>query len=153
MIKEGDIIAKIELIDYNGEKIIIGDGKKYTVLYFYPKDDTPGCTKQGINFTNLKEEFEKLNVQIIGVSRDSLDSHQKFAKKYNLNIHLVSDKEKKLANIFQVEGKLMFSRDTIILDPLGKIIKIYRKVNAQTNPYEVLDFIKNFILNQTVQKA
>jgi peroxiredoxin Q/BCP len=153
MIKEGDIIPKMELIDHNGEKITIGDGKKYTVLYFYPKDDTPGCTKQGINFTNLKEEFEKLNVQIVGVSRDSLDSHQKFAKKYNLNIHLVSDKEKKLATIFQVEGKLMFSRDTIILDPLGKIIKIYRKVNAQTNPYEVLDFIKNFILNQTVQKA
>ncbi|MGB9638956.1 MAG: peroxiredoxin [bacterium] len=145
MVKEGDIIPKMELIDHNGNKITIGDGKNYTVLYFYPKDDTPGCTKQGINFTNLKEEFEKLNVQIIGVSRDSIESHQKFAKKYNLNIHLVSDKEKKLATIFGVEGKLMFSRDTIILDPNGKVIKIYRKVNAQTNPYEVLEFIKNFI--------
>lgn len=145
MIKEGDIIPKMELLDHNGNKIIIGDGKKYTVLYFYPKNDTPGCTKQGVNFTNLKEEFEKLNVQIIGVSRDSIESHQKFAKKYNFNIHFVSDKEKKLATIFEVEGKLMFSRDTIILDPNGKVIKIYRKVNAQTNPYEVLEFIRNFI--------
>ena len=144
MIKEGDIIPKMELIDHNGNKITVGDGEKYTVIYFYPKDDTPGCTKQCIVFSSLKQEFEKNNTQIVGISRDSNESHKKFAQKYNLNISLISDKEKKLALIFGVEGKIMFSRDTIILDPTGKVIKIYRKVNPVDNPKEVLDFIKSF---------
>lgn len=91
------------------------DGKSYAIsdftetdkilLYFYPKDNTPGCTKQAVDFTNLKQEFSDKNIMIIGVSPDSVESHKKFIEKQNLDILLLSDGEKKLATAFEAYGE------------------------------------------------
>ncbi len=146
MYNEGDIVVNLELKTIDGETIKTGQNK-WIVIYFYPKDDTPGCTRQAQNFSNLAEEFNKLNVEIIGISRDGENSHKKFIDKYNLKIKLVSDKDRKIASLFGVEGKTFFSRDTIIIDPIGKIVKIWRKVSASENPYQVLEFIKKHSSN------
>lgn len=146
MYKEGDILVNLELKTIDGETIKIGQSK-WIVLYFYPKDDTPGCTRQAQNFSNLADEFNKLNVEIIGISRDGENSHKKFIEKYNLKIKLASDKDRKISSLFGVEGKTFFSRDTIIIDNVGKIVKIWRKVSASENPHQVLEFIKQYLNN------
>lgn len=143
MYKEGDIVLNLLLKSSDNEEIEIGKGK-WTVLYFYPKDDTPGCTIQAQTFSKLKEEFDKLNVEIIGISKDKDESHIKFLQKHNLKIKLVSDKDGKIAKLFDIKGKIFFSRDTIIISPTGKVVKIWRKVSSSKNPYEVLEFIKNY---------
>ncbi|MCS7165352.1 MAG: peroxiredoxin [Candidatus Calescibacterium sp.] len=142
MYKEGDLIVNLTLKTIDGEEIEVGKGK-WIVLYFYPKDDTPGCTIQAKNFSKLKEEFEKLNVEIIGINKDSEESHRRFIEKHKLKIKLVSDKKDDIAKLFDVEGQIFPSRDTIVIDPVGKIVKIWRKVSASENPYQVLEFIKN----------
>lgn len=141
MYKEGDIIANLTIDTTEGEKVEVGKGK-WIILYFYPKDDTPGCTIQAQKFSELIEEFEKLNSIVIGVSKDNPERHKKFCQKYNLKIKLVTDKEGKLASLFDVKGKIFFSRDTVIINPIGKIVKIWRKVSPSQNPYDTLQFIK-----------
>ncbi|MCX7758184.1 MAG: peroxiredoxin [bacterium] len=143
MYREGDMVINLNLETIDGEKIEIGKGK-WIVLYFYPKDNTPGCTTQAKNFSKLMEEFNKLNVEIIGISKDNEGTHKKFIQKYDLKIKLLSDKENKIAKLFNVEGKTFLSRDTILIDKAGKIVKIWRKVSASQNPYQVLEFIKNY---------
>lgn len=103
----------------------------YTVLFFYPKDQTPGCTKEACSFRDNYERFKKLNTKVYGVSSDSLDSHQDFIDKHMLNFPLLSDKNKQLAKALSVSSLLgMFSRDTFLIDPQGRVAKIWRKVDA-----------------------
>lgn len=141
MYKEGDIITNLKLETAEGEIIEVGKGK-WIILYFYPKDDTPGCTIQAKKFSELYEEFDKLNALIVGVSKDNPERHKKFCQKYGLKIKLVTDKESKIASLFGVNGKIFFSRDTVIINPLGKVMKIWRKVSPSQNPYDSLNFIK-----------
>ena len=124
-------------------------GKK-TVIYFYPKDDTPGCTKEAINFSEKINEFSNLNTQIFGVSRDSFEKHEKFKKKYNLKVNLISD-EGEITEYFGVwveksmYGKkyMGIERSTFVIDEQLKILKIWRKVKVSGHVDEVLDFVKN----------
>ncbi len=126
---------------------------KWLVLYFYPKDDTPGCTKEACNFRDSFHALEQKGVAIVGVSRDSVVSHQKFAKKYKLNFPLLSDPDKKIIEAYGAWGpKKIFGRTfdgikrmTYLIDPEGKIKKVYEKVNPLKHAGEITKDIENFL--------
>jgi peroxiredoxin Q/BCP len=117
-----------------------------TLLYFYPKDDTPGCTLEATDFTRLKSEFQKLDIQIIGVSKDSEVSHEKFCGKYNLGVTLISDETGSLHEQFGVIGEkknygkiyIGVIRSTFLLDSAGKILREWRNVKATGHAEKVL---------------
>lgn len=124
-----------------------------TLLYFYPKDDTPGCTLEAQDFTRLAGEFAKLDIQIIWVSKDSESSHAKFCNKYNLSIQLISDEDESLHNQFSVIGEkknygkvyIGVIRSTFLLDSSWKILKEWRNVKATGHAEKVLREIKEFL--------
>ena len=124
---------------------------KYVVIYFYPKDSTPGCTKEGEDFRDLYKEFKKHDSLIFGVSRDSVVSHEKFKKKYNFPFSLISDEDESLCNIFDViKEKNMYGRkymgierSTFLIDKKGKLVHEWRKVKVKDHAQKVLDTIKN----------
>ena len=117
------------------------------VIYFYPKDDTPGCTKEALEFSSLKNEFNEKNVNIIGVSRDSVEKHKKFISKYKLNINLASDEDLKICETFKVwveksmYGKkyMGIERSTFLFDENLNLIKSWRKVKVNGHAEEVLN--------------
>lgn len=123
---------------------------KWVVLYFYPKDDTPGCTKEACNFRDSVSEFKKLGVVILGVSKDSVASHKKFAEKYHLNFPILSDESKKTIIAYHAWGEKKFmgkvfegvKRTTALIDPEGNIKKIYENVNPLIHAKQVLADIK-----------
>jgi peroxiredoxin Q/BCP len=116
---------------------------KWVVLYFYPKDDTPGCTIEAKQFTDLYQDFLKNNVSVYGISTDTRESHCDFRDKYKLKIPLIPDVDQRIMSLFDVEVSDGFaSRDTIVIDPSGDIAKVYRKVKPSGHPKDVLDFIK-----------
>lgn len=124
-----------------------------TLLYFYPKDDTPGCTLEASDFTRLKSEFEALGIHIIWISKDSETSHAKFCNKYNLSIQLISDEDESLNNQFGVIGEkknygkvyIGVIRSTFLLDSQWKIIKEWRNVKATGHAEKVLREIKEIL--------
>ena len=132
--------AKLE--DYQG---------KWLVLYFYPKDSTPGCTTEGQDFRDLYNEFKELNAEIFGVSRDSLKSHENFKSKQNFPFELIADQDESLCNLFDViKQKNMFGkqvrgieRSTFIIRPNGEIAESYRKVKVKGHAAEVLNKLKS----------
>jgi len=123
---------------------------KYVVLYFYPRDDTPGCTKEAKDFIELKPEFDKLNTIIIGVSTDTLEAHNKFIFKHNLNLELLSDTNKILCEFFDVwveknmYGKkyMGIERSTFLINPSGEILHEWRKVKVAGHAKILLESIK-----------
>ena len=123
---------------------------KYVVLYFYPRDDTAGCTKEAKDFTELKPEFDKLNTIIIGVSTDTLEAHNKFIFKHNLNLELLSDTNKTLCEFFDVwveknmYGKkyMGIERSTFLINPSGDILHEWRKVKVAGHAKILLQSIK-----------
>lgn len=133
--------GEFSLDKYKGKKII---------LYFYPKDNTSGCTLEAIQFSELKDEFEKLNAVVIGVSKDSLLSHKKFIEKHNLKVELVSDEDISIQEHFDVWklkkmcGKEYMGtvRSTFILDDKGNILKEFRNVKAKGHAVKVLEALK-----------
>lgn len=150
MLNIGDRAPNFTLKDKNGNEISLSDfiGKR-VVLYFYPKDNTPGCTRQACAFAGAYEEFKNRGVEVIGISRDSIASHVKFAEKYNLPFVLLSDPELEAIQAYGVwqekkmYGKLSFGvvRTTFIIDENGIIEKIMPKVKPDTNAEEILKFI------------
>ena len=122
---------------------------EWVIVYFYPKDSTPGCTTQAVGFSCLKDEFDALNTTILGVSRDSVKAHQNFTEKQNLTINLISDKEEALCQHFDViKEKNMYGkkvmgieRSTFIFHN-GKLVKEYRKVKAAGHAEQVLEDLK-----------
>lgn len=120
------------------------------VLYFYPKDDTPGCTTEAIDFQRLLTEFLALGVAVVGISRDDLKSHGKFCNKYQLTFPLLSDSDERICQQYQVlKEKLMFGkptrgieRSTFVIDKEGKIAQIWRKVKAEGHAEAVLTICK-----------
>ena len=124
---------------------------KYIVLYFYPKDDTPGCTIETNDFNKLLPRFKRLNCEIFGISKDNLKSHNKFKKKYNIKFDLLADEEIKIVKSYKVWAKKNFMgkefmgiiRSTFLIDPKGKIIKIWSNVKVKDHAKEVLDTLKN----------
>ena len=151
MLKENTKIKnlkfKINSSDFLNSQDLLG---KKTVIYFYPKDDTPGCSKEAINFSENINEFSNLNTQILGVSRDSFEKHEKFKKKYDLKVNLISD-DGEITEYFGVwvqksmYGKkyMGIERSTFVIDEQLKILKIWRNVKVSGHVEEVLDFIKN----------
>lgn len=124
---------------------------KNIVLFFYPKDDTPGCTIEGHEFTALLSDFEKNNTLILGVSRDSIQSHEKFRQKFSYMHHLLADTDGILCDLFNVMGdKKMFgkvyqgiNRSTFLINPEGVLVQEWREVTAKGHAQEVLQFITN----------
>ena len=122
---------------------------EWLIVYFYPKDSTPGCTTQAVGFSCLKDQFDAINTTVIGVSRDSVKAHQNFTEKQNLTINLISDKEEVLCNHFDVikeknlYGKKVMGieRSTFIFHN-GKLVKEYRKVKAAGHAEQVLEDVK-----------
>ena len=126
---------------------------KYVVLYFYPKDDTPGCTIETNDFNKLLLKFKKLDCEIYGISKDGLKSHNKFRDKYKIKFDLLSDQELKVLKKYKVWGKKKFMgrefmgiiRTTFLIDKKGKIIKIWKNVKVKDHAKEVLETLKTFI--------
>ena len=147
MIEQGMKAPDFSLSDKNGNMVSLSDfyGKK-VVLYFYPKDNTPGCTRQGCAFAQNYEEFKKRNVEVIGISRDSVNSHIKFAEKYNLPFILLSDPNLQAIQAYGVWqekkmcGKVGMGvvRTTFIIDENGIVEKVMHKVKPDTNAEEIL---------------
>ncbi len=117
---------------------------KWVVLYFYPKDDTPGCTIEACKFRDSITELQKLEVVILGVSKDSVASHKKFAEKYHLNFPILSDGTKEIIKAYEANGVLGTLRKTYLIDPDGDIKKIYTNVNPTIHAGEILRDIQSF---------
>ena len=123
---------------------------KYVVLYFYPKDDTPGCTIETNDFNKLFPKFKKLDCEIYGISRDSLKSHNKFRNKYKIKFDLLADEKIGVLKKYKVWGKKKFMgrefmgifRTTILIDKKGKIVKIWQNVKVKDHAKEVLKTLK-----------
>ncbi len=147
----GDAAPEFSIEISDGKTINLKDlRKKYVVLYFYPKDDTPGCTIEAIDFNELLSDFEKLNTVVFGVSKDDLKSHDKFKNKYNLKFDLGADVDSTTCTKYSVlVEKSMFgkkyigiNRMTFLIDPNGKIAHIWGKVSPSGHAREVLDKIR-----------
>jgi len=127
---QADDRHEVSLKDYQGKKV---------VLYFYPKDDTPGCSSEAVRFRDTIRELQNENAVVVGVSKDSVESHKKFKEKYGLPFTLLSDREAKVSRLYEVwKKKKLYGRDvmgtertTFLIDEKGKIKKIYRKVNVE----------------------
>lgn len=148
----GDQAPEFSIKTAENKQIHLSDLQgKYVVLYFYPKDDTPGCTIEAIDFNELLPEFEKLNAVILGVSKDDLKSHDKFKNKYNLKFDLGADVDNVACGKYSVIGeKSMFgkkyigiNRVTFLIDPKGKITHIWPKVSVNGHAREVLQKLQN----------
>ena len=150
MITVGSKAPQFTLQDKDGNSVSLNDflGQR-VVLYFYPKDNTPGCTRQACAFAATYNEFKEKGVAVIGISRDSVQSHQRFAEKYGLPFILLADPELEVIKSYGVwqekklYGKLGFGvvRTTFIIDAQGNIEKIMPKVKPDTNAKEILEFI------------
>ena len=147
IIEEKTKAPDFTLIDNNKNEVSLSDfrGKK-VVLYFYPKDNTPGCTRQACAFAGVYSEFEKRGIVVIGISKDSVASHQKFAEKYSLPFILLSDPERKAIEAFGVWqekkmcGKVSMGvvRTTFIIDEDGNVERVMKNVKPDTNAAEIL---------------
>jgi peroxiredoxin Q/BCP len=128
------------LKDYSG---------KWLVLYFYPKDDTPGCTTEALNFAKDYNKFEELGATVVGASLDDVESHKKFADKHKIQFTLLADKDKVMANAYGVVKNIPLmnyaKRQTFIIDPNGVVSKFYENVNADTQSSEVLKDLSQII--------
>jgi len=124
---------------------------KYVVIYFYPKDDTPGCTIETNDFNKLLSKFKKLECEVYGISKDNLKSHDKFRDKYKIKFDLLADEELTVLKKYKVWGKKKFMgrefmgilRTTFLIDKKGKIIKIWDNVKVKDHAKDVLDTLKN----------
>ena len=124
---------------------------RYVVIYFYPKDDTPGCTIETNDFNKLLPKFKKLNCEIFGISKDNLKSHDKFREKFNVKFNLLSDEKIKVLKKYKVWSKKKFmgreymgvTRSTFLIDKKGKILKIWDNVKVKNHALEVLEALTN----------
>ena len=149
-LKVGDKAPDFVLMGNDGEKFTLKKALgKWLVLYFYPKDNTPGCTMEACDFRDYSKEFSKVKALIWGISTDSLESHKKFAERHHLPFPLLADTEKDVVEKYGVwKQKSMFGikylgveRTTFVIDPKGKIAHIFAKVKVSNHYEEVLNFI------------
>jgi len=125
--------------DTNGNTVSLSDfAGKTVVLYFYPKDDTPGCTKQACSFRDAADTYNRNDIVVLGVSADDERSHQAFTAKYNLNFPLLADTDQQLIKAFDVDGGGYAKRVTYVIDPDGKITHVDGSVNTATHANDVL---------------
>jgi len=150
-LKLGSKVPNFKVASTDEEPFVLADYKgKNLVVYFYPKDSTPGCTIEGADFTNLKKKFASQNTEVLGVSKDSLHSHDNFITKQNYKIDLLSDEGGEVCELFEViKEKNMYGkkfmgieRSTFVIDSEGKLVKEWRKVKVPGHAEEVLSFVK-----------
>ena len=145
---EGDRIPDFKLRDHEGRvrsfSELIGD-KEYLVLYFYPRDDTPGCTKEACGFRDYISEIRGLGAEVVGVSVDPPEEHRRFMQKYSLPFTLLSDENgelaRKLGAYSEERGRCL--RKTYIINREGKIVKLFNKVKPENHASEIIEFLKN----------
>ena len=132
---KGDDGNMHQLTDYRGH---------IAIVYFYPKDETPGCTKEACSFRDNFADFQKMDIPVLGISYDDRASHVKFKEKYNLPFTLLSDTDKSVSKAYGTDGLLFASRQTFIVGKDGKILKIYPKVSPAKHSEEILSDLKAF---------
>ena len=147
MIKEGDAAPDFEARDAEGNAVRLSDlrGRK-VVLYFYPKDDTPGCTKEACSFRDAHDVYGEKGIKVLGVSTDDERSHRKFAEKYSLPFTLIADTDHEVAELFGVYGEKQFmgrkymgvARKTFLIGEDGRVVKVFDKVKVDEHADEVL---------------
>ncbi|MCK5290876.1 MAG: peroxiredoxin [Thermoplasmata archaeon] len=140
----GDKFPEIKGDTTKGEVSLSNYSGKNVVVYFYPKDNTPGCTKEAKSFRDYGGEFENLNTEIVGISTDSIKSHEKFARKYDLDFTLLSDRDKTICNSCGVTGLtgMTAKRTTFLLDKEGVIRTIWENVSVKGHAEDVLNKVK-----------
>jgi peroxiredoxin Q/BCP len=142
MPERGQQLPDVEFVTEDSEKLAAEDltGRK-TVLYFYPKDDTPGCTKEACAFRDRMDDYRGAGIQVYGVSLDSPESHRRFRQKHNLNFPLLTDVDGRAADALGVlrENREKANRVTFLLDAGGKIAKVYPEVSPETHADEILE--------------
>lgn len=146
-LKVGDQLPDFTLKDQNGNFFSSAQlkGRKPMVIYFYPKDNTPGCTKEACGFRDNYEDFTGLGAEVIGISSDSEKSHRRFADKYQLPFILLADTDKKVRRLFRVENNLLLvpGRETYVVDTSGKIIMVFNSMNANEHMRRAFKALKN----------
>lgn len=144
-------VADFSIASTNGKNFSLAEAKgKSLVIYFYPKDDTPGCTTEAQQFRDLYSQFQQANCEIVGVSRDSIKSHEKFKEKFSIPFELLSDENENLCNQFAVmKQKMMYGkqvrgieRSTFIINKDGVLVQEWRGLKADGHAQEVLSFVK-----------
>ncbi len=148
MLSEGDVAPNFSVKNQNGDEVKLSDfhGKR-VVLYFYPKDDTPGCTKEACSLRDDFAEFQKRGIEILGVSINDEQSHRKFISKYELPFTLLADTDHAVADLYESYGEKKFMgktydgvlRKTFLIDEMGKIKKVFDKVKVDEHAGEVLE--------------
>lgn len=140
-------VIDFRLPDQNGKEHKLSDYfGRWIVLYFYPKDDTPGCTEEAKRFRDAIAQYEERNVQILGISKDSIESHKKFSDKYHLNFPILSDEDKKMIKAYRAWGEKKFMgkamkgtlRMSYLINPKGEIEKVYEHVNPFFHSDQIL---------------
>ena len=156
MLKEKAKAPDIKLSSTNNSKFNLKNSfGNFVIIYFYPKDDTPGCTLETNDFNKLLPHFRKLNCEVYGISKDSIDSHNKFKKKYKIKFDLLSDLDKKALKKYKVWRKKKFMgrefmgviRSTFLIDKKGRILKIWDNVKVKDHAKEVLKTLKTITTN------
>ena len=148
MLEAGTTFPNFSLPNQDGKTVSLGDfARKWLVVYFYPKDDTPGCTIQGQSFTATKSDFDKAGIKVVGVSQDDVDSHKSFCTKFAFTIDLLADTNAELLKACGVgqseyKGTMYWDRSSFVIDPAGVLRKVYAKVNPQGHEQTLLKDIE-----------
>jgi len=152
MLKEGDVAPDFTSRDAHGNAVRLSDLRgRNVVLYFYPKDDTPGCTKEACSFRDSSDVYEREGIKVLGVSLDDEQSHRAFAEKYNLPFTLLADTDRSVSEAYGVYGEQRrgdktytgVARKTFLIDKEGRIKKVFDKVNVEQHADEVLEAFRN----------
>jgi peroxiredoxin Q/BCP len=144
-IQVGNPAPVFTLADQNGDTLSLSDYLgQWVLLYFYPKDDTPGCTKEACTFRDRYEEFKTVDLKVFGVSTDGIESHKDFAEKYHLPFSLLADSNAEVTKLYGVKQPLIniAKRHSFLIGPEGKIRKIYENVTPADHPEEILEDLK-----------
>jgi peroxiredoxin Q/BCP len=142
MPQQGQQLPEVEFVTEGGERLPAAElGGEKTVLFFYPKDDTPGCTKEACAFRDRMADYERAGIRVYGVSLDSPESHRRFREKHNLNFPLLTDEEGRASVALGVlrENRERANRVTFLLDPELRIAKVYPEVSPETHADEILE--------------
>jgi peroxiredoxin Q/BCP len=152
--KEKELAPNFKISSSNNKEFELKKNKnKFLIIYFYPRDNTPGCTNEAKDFSKLYKEFQKLNCEIFGISKDSIESHKKFISKFKIPFQLLSDEKNIALKKYGAWGeKSMYGkkfmgikRTTVLINPKGKIIKIWSNVKVKDHAKEVLNCLKEAI--------
>ena len=146
MLQTGDTAPNFTLLDQNGTEHSLADYQgSWVIVYFYPKDDTPGCTQEACMIRDNYDGFEELGVTVLGISKDSVTTHKKFADKYDLPFTLLADTGQSVIGEYGANGLLFNKRATFLINPDGKIEKVYPKVDPASHATQLIDDIKKVV--------